>query len=271
MSARLAVLAMPALLLAVAGCAAAEQDPGLQPADPWSAKDDALQGRAYVGSERTVAGEPQPLVDGTELQIGFTDDGITAYAGCNHMSARARYADGVLTVDQVGGTEMGCDPARMDQDKWLAEFLSANPDYALEGQALTLTAGDTELQLAPQSGSDAALDDSRWVLNGVIDGAGPGASVGSVPGGVTSTLRLRDDGVVLVRTGCNSGSATADLAGDTLTLKGLVMTQIACPGTAGSVEADVLRVLRPGEIQYALDGDSLTLTVGKHGLLYRAA
>jgi len=266
---RSAALMLPAVLLVAAACAADPQDPGLMPEDP-SGRDDALHGNTFVGVGRTVDGEPDPLVKGTTPQIGFTDEGVSAYAGCNHLSGQARYADGKLTVDVVGGTEMGCDQARMDQDAWLADFLSGDPRYRLDGDVLTLSAGGTTLSLRRQADTDTALTGTTWVFEGIVDGTGPDASVGSVPDGVVSTLRLRDDGVALIRTGCNTGSASVTIEADSMHLSDLMTTKIACEGAHGAVEREVLRVVHNGEITLAQDGDSLDLSDGEHGLYYRA-
>ncbi len=123
------VIALPALLLALAGCAADPQDPGSQPAD------NDLDGRTFVARTVTVGGEPRPLVDGTQLVLGFDGAAMSVDAGCNQLSGDVAYADGVLRVGAMGGTEMGCDPDRMDQDTWVARFLSADPRYALDGAA----------------------------------------------------------------------------------------------------------------------------------------
>ncbi len=264
MTARL--LVVPALLAAVAvgGCGAEAGDPGVADSD------DRLAGQTFVATGVTVDGEPDPLVDGTTVQIGFTDGGVSADAGCNHMSGQARYAGGRLTVDVVGGTEMGCAPARMRQDAWLADFLTGDPRYRLDGDVLTLTSGLTVISLGPVGDTDTGLTGTTWVLEGIVDGAGPDASVGSIPGRVLATLRLRGDDLLLVRTGCNTGSATVSVEAGSMHLSDLLLTQVACAGARGAVERDVLRVLHDGEIELDLDGDTLRLTAGAHGLLYRA-
>jgi hypothetical protein len=47
---------------------------------------------------------------------------------------------------------------------------------------------------------------------------------------------------------------------------------MACtPGPRSEVEGLVTRVLGVGHIGYGLDGQTLTLTRGQHGLVYRAS
>jgi heat shock protein HslJ len=267
-------IAVAGLLLGVfAGCASEPQDPGLQPADPFAAKDHALRGQTFVTTTVTVNDEPRHLVDGTQALIGFTDEGITLEAGCNQMSGRAAYADGVLRVDGMGGTEMGCDPPRMDQDAWLAGFLTDDPRYALDGETLTLTDGNTEITLEPEAAQpQAALVGTRWRLDGIIEGSGPGAAVSTVPGGLRPVLRLTRAGQLGAQLGCNQGGGAVEVDADTLHLAEFPSTLMACrPGPRSELEHLVTRVLGTGDIGYTLDGQTLTLTRGQHGLVYSAA
>ncbi len=225
---RLPAVAGAALLVALAACGSASQDPGLQPSDPFAAKDHALRGRTFVSTAVTVDGGPRPLVGGTDAVVGFTDDGLTLHAGCNQMSARAAYADGRLTVDGVGGTEMGCEPALMEQDAWLAGFLADDPRYLLDGDSLTLTGGDTVMELRPEPDEPAAdLAGTRWRLDGVVEGRGADASVSSIPADVHASLSI-DDGRLGLRTGCNAASGSVDVSGPTLTVSIDSMSDAGC-------------------------------------------
>ena len=81
--------------------------------------------------------------------------------------------------------------------------------------------------------------------------------------------RYDDDGNAAVFTGCNSGSTTVEVADATLTFGPIAMTKMACPGAASELEATVTTVL-DGEVDYTVDGDTLTITKGSQGLVYRA-
>jgi heat shock protein HslJ len=178
------------VLLTLGACASGPQDGGLRPSDPGAARDRALLGRTFVSTAVTVDGEPRPLVGGTGAVLGFTDDGLTLHAGCNQMSGQAAYADGRLTVAGVGGTEMGCARALMDQDEWLAGFLTADPRYRLDGDTLRLTGAGTAITLEPQADQPpAALVRTHWRLEGMVDGGGADSSVGTVAGGSSPVSR----------------------------------------------------------------------------------
>jgi heat shock protein HslJ len=265
-------LALPILLLALAACADDLPDGGQQPSDPGSAKDSALRGRTFVSTAVTVEGEPRPLVGGTSAVVGFTDDGVTLRAGCNQMTARAAYADGRLTVDGMGGTEMGCAPALMDQDAWLAGFLAGDPRYVLDGDTLRLIGGGTAMTFAPQADQpDLELTGTRWRLDGIVDGAGAGATVGSVPGGSSPVLVVTADGWLTADLGCNSGGGRVRIEGETLNVRRFLQTAMRCLGGSRSeVERLVSRMIGSGPLAYDVTDDTLMLTRGRHSLIYRA-
>ena len=63
------------------------------------------------------------------LTFKGTDLGIQA--GCNSMFATVRPGDdGLVVQGPIGGTEMGCDAPRMDQDSWLAKLPRGRDDHS---------------------------------------------------------------------------------------------------------------------------------------------
>lgn len=106
----------------------------------------------YAVTSVEEGGEPRPLVEGSEIRMRFRDGTLNVHAGCNHLFGDYVLAGDELTVGQIGGTEMGCAPALMRQDDWLADVL-ARPITVAQAP-LTLTAGDVVLTLellAPNS------------------------------------------------------------------------------------------------------------------------
>ncbi|HVQ87149.1 MAG TPA: META domain-containing protein [Actinomycetes bacterium] len=131
-------------LLALSGCGSTTQS-----ADPASNSD--VSGRTYVSHSVDINGNPTALVRSTNLQLSFTDDGISANAGCNSMSGRATIDDDTLVIS--GGlamTEMGCESARMDQDQWFADLLTAKPTLSVDGDSLTLDSDGTVIVMTTQ-------------------------------------------------------------------------------------------------------------------------
>ncbi|MDQ4133522.1 MAG: META domain-containing protein [Actinomycetota bacterium] len=139
------------IALTVAGAALAagcgeESDTARSGAGPGSG---SLQGRTFVSRSVMERGQCRALVAGTEIRLTFHDDGrLIASAGCNTMSGPVATESERLVISDLATTEMGCDPARHAQDEWLAGVLTSRPTYSLESDRLTITTGDTVVELA---------------------------------------------------------------------------------------------------------------------------
>jgi heat shock protein HslJ len=274
-----AVLAVLALLALVAGPACSgddgeEGDVNRSPDDGGASLTgpDALVGQIFLSDTVTEDGEPRPLVDGTEIVLSFDQPGhLTAEAGCNTIGADVDVEADRLVTSNVSITEMGCDQALHEQDEWLLDLLVDGPDYTLDGGRLQLGSGGTTIEMVDRvgAGRTVPLEDTRWQLDGLVDGD----TAGSVPDGSGATLRFTAGGVAVDVEGCNSGTAPAAVDDDagTIVFGALRSTLMACAGPAGEVEAAVHAVL-VDEVAYTVDGDVLTLThpSGK-GLTLRSA
>jgi len=230
----------------------------------------SVEGRTFLSTDVT----PRSLVPGTRIQLRFDGDSLGANAGCNSLSGQVRIDDGRLVTDgSIGMTEMGCDQPLMDQDTWLAELLASGPELRLNGDELTLTAPDgTVVELVDRrvADPDRPLAGTKWVLDAIIDGAGPDGTVSSVPQDVTATLRISADGQLTLTTGCNTGGGSVDTGDGVLRLGDIFTTAIGCAGDRMAVEDAVLAVVQRGQVAYSIEADRLTLTNGPHGLVYRA-
>lgn len=231
-----------------------------------------LAGRTFLSDVVTEDGQPRELVAGTRIDLTFHDDGrLTANAGCNTMGATTTItADRIEVGDGLSITEMGCEPARHDQDAWLVDLLAAGPTYALDGERLTLTAGTATIELVDRevADPDRPLEGTTWTLDGLVDGD----AVGTVPGDVAATVTFADGTVTIEGTGCNGGggSYTLDEAAHEVTVPALAWTRMACEGPAASIEAALGAVLQ-GAVAYEIEAATLTLShpSGK-GLTLRA-
>lgn len=222
-----------------------------------------LAGRTFLSVDVTQDGAPRPLVPGTRISLTF-DGSIGARAGCNSFSGSYRLDGDVLVVDQLGGTEMGCDPERHEQDEWLVAFLTDRPTVALDGDELVLATDSTQVTLLDRevADPDRPLVGPTWTLDTIIEGD----AASSVPAGVTATLTFLGDGTAGVATGCNTGGGPADIGDTTITFGAIVTTLRACGPDESAVESAVLAVLNAGEVAYEIDANRLTLTAGDHGL-----
>lgn len=131
-----------ASVMMLSGCGSDAAEPIGRPAT-WN----DVVSLTYLSTDVTEGGTPRPLASEDPISLEFGERDLSAKAGCNTLTASAQITDGVLEVGPVASTRMACDPALMEQDQWLAEFLSANPTATIDDDTLILTAHDTSIDL----------------------------------------------------------------------------------------------------------------------------
>jgi heat shock protein HslJ len=229
----------------------------------------SLDGRTFLSTSVSEGGEDRPLVDGTRIELRFSDGRISATAGCNTLGGQVDMTPDRIVIDEMASTAMGCDDARHGQEEWLSRVLYDDPGYTLDGQTLRLVRGDTTIELVDREAAepDLPLEGTRWALDGIIDGE----VASSVPAGAGATLTLTNGAASIAIDGCNQGSADVTITETAIELGDLAMTRMACSEPAASVEATVVGVL-DGEITYTIESDTLTLThPSGQGLTFHAA
>ena len=137
-----AVLAACLMVLGVAAGASAHVAAGAKKTDGWPA------GRGFVSTTVTENGQVRVLVAGTSLTLRFGPDGdFTASAGCNTFMGTGRFRGGrFIIVGPLASTMMACEPPRMDQERWFAEFLGSAPQAWFYGTNLTLRSAGTRIR-----------------------------------------------------------------------------------------------------------------------------
>jgi heat shock protein HslJ len=249
---QLPLLAAASLILIVA-CSAAGGASGA----PVS-----LDGRTYL----STAVEGADLVPNSQVRLSFADGSLNANAGCNHLGGAYTIDGDRLRTAQMSTTEMACEEALMQQDQWLAQFLT-DVTFTQAGDTLTLVNGDVRLTLTDKEvvTPDQSLEGRTWTLDGIVSDD----AVSSVPVGVTASIKIAD-GRAEINAGCNGGGGSVDVTADTLTFGPIATTKMACDAAAMSVETAVLAVLS-GPVSYSIDADVLTIDAGGAGLMFRAA
>jgi len=255
-------LRRPLVLVTVLVLAACTDAPGGAGGNP-------LDGHEYLSTSVTEDGADRPLVDGTRIRIGFDDGQIGASAGCNTMGGTYRLEGGVLVFEGGGMTEMGCDEPRHAQDEWLIGFLGSGPTVVQSGTDLTLSADGTviTLQDSEVAEPDLPLTGTTWTVDSIIFGD----AVSSVPNGAVATITFGDDGSVEVNPGCNQGVGRFEASDGTLRFVDLAVTEMACDGPGGQLEAAVLPVLGADGLTWAIDSGTLTIMAGNNGLGLRGS
>ena len=255
------VLALSSLLL-LSACTGSGGSSGPSDTAPGGNDPRGVEGRTFLSMEV----EGRDLVAGSTVRLVFDGGTIRINAGCNTMGGRYAIDGDIVRTDQMGGTEMACDPALMAQDAWIAELLNG-ATIRLGGDTLTLTRGDTTVTLTDRevADPDRPILGTRWVLDGII----AADAVSSVPAGVTAALTF-SEGRVDVEAGCNSGGGGVEVTDTTLAFSAIALTRMACEPDAMAVESAMSAVL-DGTVGYEIEADVLTLRSANAGLSFRAS
>lgn len=256
-------LTVPVVALALAGCGEKSDDDGA----PRSGGSGPTLAGEYVVTAVTDGDKPHALVKGSEIRLTFADGSLGMRAGCNSMSGDYELEGDRLTVGPIGGTEMGCAPALMEQDTWLVGLFAA--PVTVGEDPLTLTAGDVVLTLADRESvsPDRPLEGTRWILDGVIEGE----SVSSVPAGPDVVLTI-SEGSAGITGLCNGWGAEVEVAPDeeSVTWTPGMRTLIACEDTARQQLDTTVSGFLAGSTTYGIEERTLTLSHGDQGLVFRA-
>ncbi len=245
------------LATVLTGCGGQSEPVGV-PADP-----DPLRGRAFTSTVITEQGKRHALVEGTSIQLRFTDDGrLMANAGCNTMSGQVSLQANKVNTTDLSITEMGCDPQRHEQDQRLSSFLADMPSWRLDGENLVLRSANTELVLTQEKARP--LVGTTWQADTLIQGE----VAGSTPPGVAATLVFGGDEVTVAGL-CNLGALKYQAAGSTLTFELGPLTRRACAPEVMTVENAAV-ALFDGQTTYRIDTRTLTITKGDKGLRFTA-
>ena len=253
MTTRLAAVLAAALAIGLVGC-----DLVGPPADAGLDGEWRLVGGVHHG-------DPVPIPD--EAPITLTVDGadVGGRAACNQYGGTVSVDGDRITFGAMSMTEMGCDPAVMEAESTYVAALRDVERWARDGAVLTLTGEVVELtyEIVPPT-ADADLVETAWRLDGLVDGDAVSSTMGDQP----ATLELREDGTISGTTGCRTFDGRYELADGAVRVSDLVNDDRACPDLVAQDE-HVLAVVGDG-FAYAIDGDRLTLTAGRLGLLYLA-
>lgn len=249
-----------AVLCAVlAGCGSGPSEGGSSDAA------DGLAGRSFV-----VTGLDDPrrqIVPDSTIRLEFTGDSVSVQAGCNSIGGAYEVRDARLVVDQLGGTEMGCDQPLMAQDAWVTAFLSAEPELSLTGPGLELRTESTTLRLSEKVLESPPLEGTAWQLDSVVHGGGADGAASSVPGGASGGALTIDAGTLRLTYGCTTITAPVEVGRAELVAGELTLTSRDCAPRLRDLERRVAQVLAP-PTAYVVTGRNLMLssTDGSTGL-----
>jgi heat shock protein HslJ len=211
-------------------------------------------------------GDQLPVPDRAPITMTIDGTQVGGTAACNHYGGELTLSGDRLTIGAMTMTEMGCDPPIMEAESRYIAALAAVERWTRVDEELTLAGQDVQLTyrfVAPTP--DADLTGTTWRLDGLVDGDAVSSTMGDEP----ATLTLRDDGTLSGTTGCRTFDGHYELEDGAVRVAQLANDDRACPNLRAQDE-HVLAVLGDG-FGYEIEGDRMTLTAGRLGLLYVAA
>jgi heat shock protein HslJ len=116
------------------------------------AGDDSANGSVPVNKFYELAGDftvvndgsaPAPVQGPVRLRF-FVDGRVIAETGCNVVRGAGTVEESVLVTGALMSTRMACEPALMEQERWVTEMLAGRPRLELSGPYLYLHWGEGE-------------------------------------------------------------------------------------------------------------------------------
>ena len=197
------------------------------------------------------------------LQFAAADLEMSFQADCNSFFGTYSVDNGTLQVGAMGGTEMGCDTALMEQDNWLVSFFTSGPSVVYESDTLTFSNSDATLIFQDEEVAvpDLNLQDISWEIDSYIDGE----VVTTYNLQSTPNFMFASDGTFSLNTGCNGASGTYTDTSGSLSISIDVITDAICEGDINTVEGHVFQIFN-GNPSYEIDAQRITLTAGDKGI-----
>lgn len=219
-----------------------------------------LEGRQFL----LESSEGYTPVEDTTISVGFSDGTFGFSAGCNSHSGDYTLCNGKLCLQDLGSTEIGCEPDRDAQDAWLADFFTNQPALDLEGNRLTFTGEEATLVFLDRevANPDRPLTGRTWTVDTFFDGG----AASNIPIDEPPTLEFGEDGTLSFYTGCNSGMGDYSVDGQDITFADLTWTERGCPSTAAQrAEEHMIEVLM-NTVTFEIDAQRLTIMSGSLGV-----
>lgn len=235
------------------GSAAPSGPDAFDPAGPW------------LLTEGVADGQPVPIVDGTRITLEVDGTSVSGESACNQYFGQIVVQGGVVRIDGLGGTEMGCEEPVMASETAYLAALARVTAMQQDGDAMVLLGDGVELRFDRlQPPPTAELVGTTWILESLVMGDAVASTIGE-----PAMLVLRDDGTLAGFTGCRTFEGRYTERGDTIEFTDFAL-EGECAGGPADQDAHIVDVLEGG-FGVSVAGPSLTLTGdGGNGLIYSA-
>jgi heat shock protein HslJ len=268
MNLRPVLLALLAIAVAACGGASGSGSPAPSRSAAPSVPDAFDPAGPWLLTEGVADGQPVPIVDGTRITLEVDGTSVSGESACNQYFGQIVVQGGVVRIDGLGGTEMGCDEPVMASETAYLAALARVTAMQQDGDAMVLLGDGVELRFDRlQPPPTAELVGTTWILESLVMGDAVASTIGE-----PAMLVLRDDGTLAGFTGCRTFEGRYAERGDTIELTDFAL-EGECAGGPADQDAHIVEVLEGG-FGVSVAGPSLTLTGdggnGGNGLIYSA-
>jgi heat shock protein HslJ len=226
----------------------------------------------YDGTWELVEGRapegPIGISQRWRITLTIDNDRLGGLSACNHYGASATIEGTSISIDGVGGTEMGCHPDVAETEARYHSALLAVETIERTGDTLTLDGADAKLVFGfvpppPTRG----LTDVRWELQSLIHGHGSDATASSVS---PSHLYFASDGAFEGSTGCRVVDGEWIEEADRITFTSFGAEEGDCSDELAEQNNTIIN-LGDG-FTFDIEGETLTIygRFSEIGLQYRA-
>jgi heat shock protein HslJ len=229
---------------------------------------DDIEGDWQLVSGRSADGEV-PILDTHRITLTIEGDQAGGTAACNSYGGRVTVSGSSVRFEELARTEMACDPpAAMESEAAYLGALQQVTTAEVTAEELVLTAGEeVELRfesLPPVETADVL--DTTWQLESLLEGTGPDGTASSA---APAELVLASDGMFSGTTGCRSFEGEWREWQDRIQITAM-SADGDCTDELADQDAHVLEVIGD-DFRVQVEGQTLTVTSGDRGLMYRAA
>lgn len=109
-----------------------------------SSSDNTLAGTEWRLSSLGPAADPVPVVSGSELTAGFSQEEVSGSTGCNSYDGAYSVSDGSsINTEDLSWTERGCPSTELwEQEELFLDLLVAAETFVLFGDQLVISSAE---------------------------------------------------------------------------------------------------------------------------------
>lgn len=197
---------------------------------------------ALEGVEWTLTGWSSANADltGAGITANFDGETLGGFSGVNQYGGPYTAGDdGSLEIGELASTMMAGPEPLMDAEQAYLELLRGCDGWAVDGDKLTLSTGDSET-LAYEKAAEVALPGTSWNVTNYNNGVG---AVTTPVEGSQLTITFGTDGTVSGDAGVNRYQGSVEIDGEAIAFGPLATTKMAGDPDLMAQEAAFVKAL----------------------------